>query len=158
MNVTVSIRQSALSLKSQKKKIAQIATCVVESEKRRCDELAIFFVSEKQICEMHGRYFNDPSPTDCISFPMCDEEEPGYSYLGDVFVCPETAMNYAEKHGIDPYRETTLYIVHGLLHLLGYDDMDPVSKRQMRRKEKKYLTMIEEKGLLLCHSHLGNIR
>ena len=152
MDISVSNRQNALPLKSQKKKIALIATCVVESEKRRCDELAIFLISEEQICKMHKKFFDDPTPTDCISFPICDEEEAGYNYLGDVFVCSETAKKYAEKHNTDPYRETTLYIVHGLLHLLGYDDMDPISKRCMRRKEKKYLKMLEDRGLLLCHS------
>lgn len=151
MKVSVSSRQNDLPLKSQKKKIAQIVSCVVESEKRICDEVSVFLISEKTICKMHKKFFNDPTVTDCISFPISDEEDPGYSHLGDIFVCPETAKKYVEKHGGDPFRETTLYIVHGLLHLLGYDDMDPISKRCMRRREKKYMKLLEDKGLLLCH-------
>lgn len=77
-------------------------------------------------------------------------QEANFCYLGDVFVCPRQAIFYADENGLDPYRETTLYIVHGLLHLLGYDDIEESDAKLMRRKELKHLKMIDRAGLILC--------
>jgi probable rRNA maturation factor len=74
----------------------------------------------------------------------------GYCYLGDVFVCPKQALVYAEEHELDAYREVTLYTVHGLLHLLGYDDIDPKDRTVMRAKEQKYMKLLEKTGNILC--------
>ncbi len=101
-----------------------------------CEEVALYFVSTKTICELHDQFFQDPSPTDCISFPL------GETHLGEVFVCPATAVAYAEKKGLDPYREVNLYIIHGLLHLVGYDDRTPQEKRIMRKKEKSCMAIL----------------
>lgn len=93
-----------------------------------CDELSVYFVSEKKICALHKKYFDDPTPTDCITFPI------DASYLGDLFISPAAALRYDPEK---PYRETTLYLVHGLLHLLGYDDIDPLQRKAMRKMEKR---------------------
>jgi probable rRNA maturation factor len=113
------------------------------------DEASIHFVDTKAICELHLKYFGDPSTTDCISFPMDASEEEGYRILGDVFVCPETAGEYVKIHGGDIYHEVTLYVVHGLLHLLGYDDIEEGEEALMRQEEAKYLEHVSAKGLWL---------
>lgn len=114
----------------------------------RCDEVGIHFVDVEKISELHAQYFNDPSPTDCISFPLNDDGD--YRILGDVFICPQTAINYAAAHESDPYREVTLYLVHGLLHLMGYDDIDDIDREVMRAAEKRYMEYLEQQCLLLC--------
>lgn len=115
------------------------------------DSMHVHFVSTERICQLHADFFNDPSVTDCITFPF--EKPPvGIKYLlGDLFICPQTALKYAKRHKIDPYRELSLYIVHGLLHLLGYDDIDPKERRKMRRAETECLLILESRGLLLKH-------
>lgn len=113
------------------------------------DEVSIHLVDKEKISSIHAEFFNDPSPTDCISFPMDDPHEDGYKMMGDVFVCPAVAIEYAEKHAKDPYQETTLYVIHGLLHLLGYDDIDPDERKEMRAAEQHYLKFIEQKKLWL---------
>ncbi len=109
------------------------------------DEVIIHFVSKTRIAKVHDQFFADPTPTDCISFPMDEpSKEPTqnkHHILGEIFVCPKVAMEYALQHRGDPYQETLLYVIHGLLHLIGYDDMDPVSRRKMRRMEKKCLAL-----------------
>jgi probable rRNA maturation factor len=104
------------------------------------EEISLYFVSEKKITSLHEEFFQDPTPTDCISFPL-DEQ-----HLGEVFVCPKTAVQYAKKKGFDPFDETALYIVHGILHLLGFDDLEPKAKRTMRKKEKS------------CMAHLKSLK
>lgn len=113
------------------------------------DEASIHFVDTPTICSLHEQFFDDPSTTDCISFPMDDAEEEGYRVLGDVFVCPETADNYVKENGGDVYHEITLYVVHGLLHLLGYDDIEEEDQALMRAEEAEYLKQVAAKGLWL---------
>lgn len=104
-------------------------------------ELAIYFVTKKKIGQIHGEFFKDPTPTDCISFP---------GDLGEIFVCPAVAIQYANKRELDPYEETSLYVVHGLLHLLGHDDQDPKARRVMRKKEKSCMEYLYKQKALLA--------
>lgn len=120
-----------------KRLISQIVKEILTFLKVDCKEISIYFTTVKTISELHQQFFNDPTPTDCISFPI-DQE-----HLGEVFVCPSVAIEYAKKHAIDPLQETILYMIHGILHLIGYDDLDPASKRLMRRMEKKCMDHIQ---------------
>jgi probable rRNA maturation factor len=108
-----------------------------------CDEIALHFVGEKKIAALHAQFFDDPSITDCISFPL-DKD-----HLGEVFVCPAVAISYAAKKKLDPYEETLLYVVHGILHLIGYDDLEPRAKREMRKMEKKCMDHLKLQGISL---------
>lgn len=150
MKVLVSDRQKDLPLKHERHKLEAIAMIVLGAEQKSCDELTFHFVTEPFISKLHKKFFNDPTITDCVSFPMDKASQAGYCYLGDVFVCPKQAILYAEEKGLDPYREVTLYMVHGLLHLLGYDDIDPEDRKVMRTKEQKYMHILEKTGNILC--------
>ena len=70
-----------------------------------------------------------------ITFPL-DQD-----FLGEIFICPKTALLYNPQH---PYQETTLYVIHGLLHLLGYDDISSKERTIMRREEKKLMTLVKK--------------
>ncbi len=76
------------------------------------DEVIIHFVSQKSIGEIHADFFSDPSPTDCISFPIDPPKKPNsdtkHQILGEVFVCPKIALQYAKSKNLDPHQETTL--------------------------------------------------
>lgn len=150
MLVHVSNRQKDLPLTHEKSKIESLVKAVLNYNGESCDEVAIHFVTAPTICKMHKKFFHDPAITDCISFPMDRAREANFRYLGDVFVCPKQAILYAEENGLDPYREITLYIVHGLLHLLGYDDIAERDAKIMRQKEKACLNHIARLGLILC--------
>lgn len=128
--------------------VKKIVEAVITLEKQWCDEVSISFVTTKKICELHQEYFNDPNTTDCISFPM-DDESSEYRVLGEVFICPQTAIDYTHLHGGNAYEECTLYIIHGLLHLMGYDDLEPRLKAIMRRAEKKHMTNLKKLNLHL---------
>jgi probable rRNA maturation factor len=108
------------------------------------DELIVHFVTEKRICALHEQLFYDPSFTDCISVPIDapGAEESGYHLLGEIFVCPKAAKLYALEHGIDPHEEMMRYVAHGLLHLIGYDDMTVKDRRVMKKKEEECLRLL----------------
>lgn len=96
----------------------------------------------REISKLHAQFFDDPSPTDCISFPIDG------SLLGDIFVSPQAAIDYVQKKGGNVQSELLLYVIHGLLHLMGYDDMEKNEKRRMRRAEKRHLLNLQKLGLL----------
>lgn len=149
--MNIHIFNSQTALKISKRQVKQIVNEVLHLERVTCDEVTISFVSPRRICQLHDLYFQDPSLTDCISFPIDDEQQQGYRVLGEVFVCPQTAVQYASRHHKDPYLETTLYVVHGLLHLLGHDDMDQRKRRKMKTAEKRHLRHLQELNLMLCN-------
>ncbi len=146
--VTVYNQQKDLPLSSSS--IKNLTSALLSALEISCEEIILHFVSTKKISELHATFFNDPTTTDCISFPL-DE-----TILGEVFVCPETAINYSKKHNLDPYTEITLYLIHGILHLLGYDDLTPPEKKKMRRKEKWCLTLLTQKALTLKKEEKNN--
>lgn len=123
---------------------------VLKGEKVTCEEVSIYFVTTRKISQLHGEFFDDPSPTDCITFPMDEDEDViPYRILGEVFVCPQTALKYAQAHALDPLEETTLYIVHGLLHLIGYDDIEEKDRECMRKAEAKHMKRLKKLNLYL---------
>lgn len=122
---------------------------ILKKEKIKFNELYLNFVDKKKISSIHKKYFNDSSPTDCISFPI-DNLHSNITpiILGEIFICPKIAIEYGEKHKIPPKEELTLYIVHGLLHLLGYDDISKKDKIIMKKKEKQCMKLLKEQGLI----------
>lgn len=147
MNIHVFDQQQ--TLKFSLTTVKELVAATVKLEGQRCDEVSIYFVDTPTICQLHEQYFDDPSPTDCVSFPIDSEDAP-YRVLGDVFVCPETAIAYATQHSADPYHEITLYVVHGLLHLMGYDDIDETDEKTMRIAEARVLRALDIQHLILC--------
>lgn len=131
------------SLKIDKSSARALVKALLSYLKSSPEEISLYFVTTEEISDLHAEFFNDPTTTDCISFPI------DAVHLGDVFVCPKTAIDYAKKKGLDPYQETALYIVHAILHLLGYDDLKPSAKDKMRKKEKLCMRQLDELQIYL---------
>lgn len=147
MEILIDDRQSSLDIHASM--VKKIVSEVVAYEGNHYDEVAIHFVSSQEISSLHAQFFDDPTPTDCISFPLNEPIDSPYRVMGDVFVCPEMAIKYAAAHRGDPYKETTLYIVHGLLHLMGYDDIKFEDRRAMRAAEKRHMRHLKAELLIL---------
>ena len=124
-------------------KLKKIITLLLKKLDVNTDELSIHFVSKEKIADLHDQYFDDPTPTDCITFPLEGDATP-YNILGEIFVCPKVAIEYSQDHAIDPHEETLLYVIHGILHLIGFDDIEEKDREQMRKKEKSCMDYIKE--------------
>ncbi len=150
MNVLISSNQSDLEISEEQVK-ALIKT-LLEFKGVDCDELGVHFVNLDTISKLHDQFFNDPTPTDCISVPVDFIDDPNAVpvVLGDIFVCPAVAKSYATEHELSPYDEVTLYIVHGFLHLLGYDDIEEDEQKEMRAEEKNCMLHLEKSRVKLC--------
>ncbi len=133
--------------------LEEIVAVVLCDEKTAADCVSIHFVSDVSMRRLHQRYFADPSSTDCMSFPL--DQKPPYAsprVLGDIFICPLTALKVAQKPSsislsIVFWKEITLYLVHGMLHLLGYEDSTPTRRRLMRSRERAILKQLMAQGL-----------
>lgn len=103
-------------------------------------ELSIAFVSKEEIARMHGEFMDDPTPTDVITF----FGEPDVDLAGEICVCPEVAQEYAAVNQLDFSRELTLYLVHGYLHLAGFDDIEDKHRTEMRKAEQIAMDLVEK--------------
>lgn len=112
-------------------------------------ELSLVFLTDAALAKLHGDFLADPSQTDVITF----EGEPTAGLAGEVCVSVDTAAAYAKGRKIDFSAELTLYLVHGWLHLAGYDDLQPAKKRVMRRAEARALALLR-RAKALPHFHL----
>ena len=83
--------------------------------------LTVVFCRSERIRELNRLYRDLDEPTDVLSFPATDSGEDGRTYLGDIFIAPEVAAEYARQGGIELADELAVLHLHGLLHLLGYD-------------------------------------
>ena len=90
------------------------------------------------IADLHAQFLDDPTTTDVITF----EGEPAFGTAGEICVSADTAQSFAAKNHHDFSTELTLYVVHGWLHLAGYDDLEPAKKRRMRAAEKRAMTLL----------------
>ncbi|MDR1498640.1 MAG: rRNA maturation RNase YbeY [Puniceicoccales bacterium] len=110
-------------------------------------ELSVAFLDDAEICRVHAQFLNDPSPTDVITFPSPNDDSPdGESLAGEICVCVPYAHREAAKHGNTPATELLLYLVHGWLHLAGYDDIHDADRDAMRKAEQETLSYLEKTG------------
>lgn len=107
-------------------------------------DLSLVFVSDKMIARIHSDFMDDPSPTDVITFPA----NPTMQAAGEIIVSVDHAINRASEFGQTFSYEMTLYIVHGWLHLAGYDDRTPEDRQLMRQAEVKAFELLKQRESL----------
>jgi probable rRNA maturation factor len=103
-------------------------------------ELSLVLLTDSALAKLHADFLDDPTTTDVITF----EGDATFGLAGEICVSVDTARAYARKHKRDFREEMTLYLVHGWLHLAGYDDLVPTKKRLMRAAEKRAMRFLQE--------------
>jgi probable rRNA maturation factor len=98
-------------------------------------ELSLSFVEDEEMEALHVRYMDEPGPTDVLSFPMDDREHDGVRVLGDVVIAPAVA---ARNNPDDPPAELRLLLVHGILHILGYDHQTEDERAEMWSRQERH--------------------
>lgn len=101
-------------------------------------ELSLVFLTDAALAKLHADFLDDPATTDVITF----EGDPSAGVAGEVCVSVDTAARHAREHGCKFAGELLLYIVHGWLHLAGYDDLQPAKKRKMRAAEARAIKLL----------------
>jgi probable rRNA maturation factor len=103
-------------------------------------EFSLVFLTDPAQAKIHGAFMDDPTATDVITFAG----NPAAGLAGEICVSADTAWAYAKSHRRDFSAELTLYLVHGWLHLAGYDDRQPAKKRRMRAAEKRAMALLRK--------------
>ena len=116
-------------------------------------ELSIVFLTDPALAKIHGDFMDDTAATDVITF----EGDPTAGLAGEICVSADTAARFVWLPLADTPRlaktralqnsfaiELTLYVVHGWLHLAGYDDLQPAKKRRMRAAEKRAMALLHK--------------
>ena len=127
-------------------------------------ELSLVFLTDPALAQLHADFLADPTPTDVITFAG----DPAAGTAGEICISADAALRQisnaasrlpavgSAKAGPSPIAfsaELTLYLVHGWLHLAGYDDLQPVKKRAMRRAEARAMKLLQT-GRVLPHFSL----
>lgn len=110
----------------------------IEAVKRA--SISLVLVDNASIREVNRRELGHDWATDVITFPLSAPEDEVLG--GELMVSGEMAQAVAVEHGHDAWTELALYIVHGLLHLRGYDDLGEADAREMRRREGEVLALL----------------
>ena len=134
--------------------IISLITKILENHKAKQAEISIAFVNDAEIIELNKNYFNKSTPTDVISFNL-DEESDNLEVLdykkipqadadvleqcvienefveGEIIVNADEAARAAGDYGNTSQQEVLTYVIHGLLHILGYDDLEEQKKKIM---------------------------
>lgn len=97
-------------------------------------KLSVAFLEPKEIKVFNEKYRDSTGPTDVLSFDGDDD------FLGEVLVSPQIVKEQANRHGLKFEKEIRRVLIHGVLHLLGYDHHTEEDKKEMRRKEKELLS------------------
>jgi probable rRNA maturation factor len=100
---------------------------------------SIVFVDDARISEINRQYLGRDRPTDVIAFPFQDAPLTPDDCAGEIIISAERAAHEARGRHLDVGAELALYVVHGALHLAGYDDTTPDHAAEMHRCEKDLL-------------------
>lgn len=143
---------NATRLAIDEEAVASLVRRVLAAEGVDNAELAVEFVGERRIRELNAGHRGRDEVTDVLSFPLEEAgetpnpEDPSPRLLGDVVICSRQAVRQAQGDGLPPAFELAVLLVHGTLHLLGYDH--EVDAGQMALRQAEVLELVAWEGLV----------
>jgi probable rRNA maturation factor len=111
---------------------------VAEGERRKKAAVSVVFVGNRTSARMNRRFLGHEGATDVITFPL----EEGRTVEGEIYVNLDRARTQARDYGVRFADEVCRLVVHGTLHLLGYDDRTAPLSRRMKRREDRYVGVL----------------
>jgi probable rRNA maturation factor len=110
-----------------------------DSRKLALRELSLAVVDGREMTRLNRRFTGRTGQTDVLAFPLADAPSPGAPLIGEIVVNASLARREARRRGVRPIHELMLYVVHGALHLAGFDDHRPQDRTAMYSREKEVL-------------------
>jgi probable rRNA maturation factor len=136
-------------------RLSELAERVLRDERVEEAEVGVAIVDDLEMTRLHVQFLQIDGPTDVLTFPLHGDSLETWSgplealrgadrrIGGEVVIGGDTARRVAGELGTEVSEEVILYLVHGLLHLCGYDDRDELQRQQMRRREAEVLSLLE---------------
>ena len=146
----IRVRNQQRQVSVVSKEIRKVAT-ILMGELRETNEydLTIVFVNETQMAEINLKHLRHEGTTDIITF---DYTTPTLLH-GELIICPAVASEHAAQYQVTLGHEIARNIVHGVLHLLGYDDGQTIAQNKMKREEERLLKILARRCALDTLSH-----
>ena len=119
----------------------RLVQCVFRGETRKRADVNIVFIHDRRMVKLHEKYLHQRSTTDVLSFPLHDADSA--SIEGEVYVNLDQARRQARSYKVTHKNEIARLVIHGTLHLLGYEDSTVRKKAVMTRCENHYLTKMK---------------
>lgn len=133
--VIISSDQSAIRV--PRKRLAELVEFVAHSEGVRVGQVDLAIVAAPEITGVNRRFLGHAGATDVISFDLSDKDIPGL--CAQLVVCGDVAVEQAKARGLKAQDELMLYVIHGLLHLMGYEDTSIRGGARMHAREEELL-------------------
>ena len=134
--------------------LRQAASQALTAEKQTDAEMGILITGQDKIRQLHKEYMDEDEPTDVLSFAMKEKgplDAPDFifpagdaAHLGEVIISYPQAEIQAAEHGHSAKKEVAILLIHGVLHLVGYDHDQPESQKKMQAREKAILKLVAE--------------
>jgi probable rRNA maturation factor len=137
--ITVEISDTQSHLPVDRRALERLVHITLSCENRVSASISIALVDNAAIQVVNRTHLGHDWPTDVISFPLSERDDPVLA--GELVVSTELARDAAQTLGRASEDELALYVVHGLLHLCGYDDHDDADIQAMRRRESEILAL-----------------
>jgi len=124
-----------------KPRLKKAVRAVLDDAGIRSAEISIGIVTDERMHELNRQYLNHDYPTDVLSFVLANDKK-RKSLEGEIIANSDYAAREAVNYGWTGHDELLLYIIHGCLHLVGYDDTTAKAKKEMTEAETKYLKQL----------------
>ena len=136
---TLEITHTHPTLRLDEAALRRLIRCVVQAEARPLNYLGIILADHQTVLDLNRTYLAHDYLTDVLSFPLGEPDDEAID--GEVYVDLDTAAERHEDFATSFEDEARRYVVHGLLHLMGYDDATPAEQHAIRRLEDRYLAL-----------------
>jgi probable rRNA maturation factor len=140
--ITIAIVNRQRKLPVDRRRIRRAILALLEDAGVAEAQVNVAVVDDSAIARLHQQFLGDPQPTDVLSFLL---ERSSNGLEGEVVVSAETAQTCAPRYHCTATDELLRYVIHGTLHLVGYDDATPRKRAAMKKREGKYLAQCEKK-------------
>ena len=134
---TVAIVSTQSALRVPRKRLVELVGFVADAEGAALSHVDITIVDGEEMASLNRRLLGHRGRTDVISYDLSDETTPGI--VTQLIVCGDVAVRQGPPHGYRPQHELMLYIIHGLLHMMGYDDTAVRAGAAMHARQEELL-------------------
>ena len=136
----IKVRNNQEKVPVDRERLQAAARAVIEGEGFADADVTIALLDDATIHALNKRFLDHDEPTDVLSFPS--GEGTAKKLSGELAVGADVAQRQATERGHDVQAELALYVIHGLLHLCGYDDHEDAGRAAMRQRERHYLQLL----------------
>ena len=136
MAVRVDVSNAHRRYRIGKKQVGSYVQFVFKKERRKRGEVSVVFVDDRIIRKLNREYLSHDYVTDVISFPLTERRG---EVQGEIYISADRARVQANRFGVRFGEEIARLVIHGTLHLIGYDDTTPRAAAEMKKREDRFV-------------------